>query len=163
MSSHPKPRTSGSGQDRILAKNKRARYNFQIFETLEVGLVLVGTEVKAIREGQIQLKDAYVEFRDGEAYLSRAHVGPYSHGNRQNHEVERSRKLLLKKHELHRLFGRVRNRGLTIVPLEVRLRNGWIKVVIGLAQGKKLHDKRQAEKQKELDREAREAMGQRRW
>ena len=163
MRSHPNARASGRGQDRILAKNKRARHSFHILEELEVGLVLVGTEVKAIREGQIHLKDAYVEFRDGEAYLSRAHVGPYSHGNQQNHEAERSRKLLLKKHELDRLFGRVKTRGLTVVPLEVRLRNGWIKVLVGLAQGKKLHDKRQAEKQKELDREAREAMGQRRW
>ncbi len=163
MSSRPNARASGSGQDRILAKNKRARHNFEILEELEVGLVLVGSEVKAIREGQIHLKDAYVEFRDGEAYLSRAHVGPYSHGNQQNHEAERSRKLLLKKHELHRLFGRVQTRGLTVIPLEIRLRNGWIKALIGLAHGKKLHDKRQAEKQKELDREAREAMGQRRW
>lgn len=152
-----------SSADRLLAKNRRARHDYLVLESLEAGLALLGTEVKAVRDGKIQLKDSFVEFRDGEAYLTNAHIGPYSHGNRQNHEPERPRKLLLRRREIDRLYGRTRLRGLTVVPLSVHLRGGWIKVEIALVQGKKVYDKRQAERTKELDREARETVSQRRW
>jgi SsrA-binding protein len=143
---------------RPLASNRRARHDFQILETYEAGLALAGTEVKSIRQGKVQLRDSFVEFRDGEAFLMGAHVSPYSHGNRENLDPERPRKLLLSRRERERLFGRSQVKGLTVIPLAMYLKGNWIKVEIGLAQGKKLYDKRQAEREKELDREAREAM-----
>jgi SsrA-binding protein len=148
---------------RVLAQNRRVRHEYHVLETVEAGLALVGTEVKAAREGKVQLKDSYVEFRDGEAYLVRAHISPYSHGNIQNHEAERPRKLLLQRREIDRLYGRTQLRGLTVVPLRLLLRHGWIKVEIALVQGKKVYDKRRAEKERELDKEAREVVRQRRW
>lgn len=125
-------------------------------------MVLQGTEVKAIREGKIQLKDSFVELRDGEAFLVGAHVSPYRHGNRENHDPERRRKLLLKRRELDRLFGQVQTKGLTVVPLSVYLKNKHIKLEIALAQGKKLHDKRAAERLREQQREIDEALSRRR-
>ena len=138
---------------RVLAQNRRAHHDFHILETLEAGLMLAGTEVKSARDGKVQLKDSFVEIRDGEAWLVRAHIGPYTHGNRQNHEPERARKLLLKRREIEKLFGRVQMKGLTVVPLRVLARGSWIKVEIALVQGKKLHDKRERERERELDRE----------
>jgi SsrA-binding protein len=114
---------------------------------------LAGTEVKSARDGKVQLKDSFVEVRDREAWLVRAHIGPYAHGNRQNHEPERARKLLLKRREIERLAGKVQMKGLTVVPLRVLARGSWIKVEIALVQGKKLHDKRERERERELDRE----------
>lgn len=148
---------------RVLARNRRVRHDYHILDTLEAGLVLQGTEVKSIREGRIQLKDSYVEFRSGEAFLVGTHVSPYSHGNRENHDPERERKLLLNRREIDRLSGRVLLKGLTVVPLSVYLKGNRIKVEIALVQGKKLYDKRQAEKKRELEREAREAVGRRNW
>ncbi len=142
---------------RKLARNRRAFHEYHIHERLEAGIVLTGTEVKAARAGKVQLKDGFVEFRDGEAYLTAVHISPYSHGNRENHEPERPRKLLLKKREIERFFGRVQAKGHTVVPLAVYLKGNHIKVEIALARGRKLYDKRRAEKDKLLDREAREA------
>jgi SsrA-binding protein len=142
---------------RTLASNRRARREYEILEKLEAGVALLGTEVKAARQGRVQLKDSYVEVRDGEAWLIGAHIGPYSHGNLQNHEPERPRKLLLNRREIDRLFGRTTIRGLTCIPLSVYLKGNRIKVEIALARGRKLYDKRRAEKAKILDREAREA------
>ena len=147
---------------RILALNRRARREYEILEKLEAGLVLAGTEVKSARAGRIQLRDSYVEVRDGEAFLVGAHISPYSHGNRQNHDPERRRKLLLKRREINRVFGRTTLQGLTCVPLAAYLKGRLIKIEIALARGRKLHDKRLAEKKKILDREAEEAMSQRR-
>ena len=141
-----------------LASNRRARYEYHVLEKLEAGLSLLGTEVKSCREGRVQLRDSYVEFRDGDAYLVGAHISPYSHGNRENHDPERPRQLLLKRREIDRLFGRVQQRGLTVVPLEMYLLGNRIKVEVALVQGKKLHDKREAERRKELDRELRDAI-----
>jgi SsrA-binding protein len=145
----PKP----DGGVRVLAQNRRAHHDYHILETVEAGLKLAGTEVKSARDGKVQLKDSFVELRDGEAWLVHAHIGPYSHGNRQNHEPERARKLLLRRREIERLAGKVRTRGLTVVPLRVVVRGSWIKVEIALVQGKKLHDKRERERVRELDRE----------
>ena len=144
--------------NRQLASNRRAFHEYHIHERLEAGIALTGTEVKSARAGKIQLKDGFVEFRDGQAFLTAVHISPYSHGNRENHEPERPRKLLLKKREIERLFGRTQAKGFTVVPLKVYLKGNHIKVEIGLGQGKKLYDKRAAERERELDREAREAM-----
>lgn len=141
----------------LLAKNRRARFDFEILETFQAGLVLLGTEVKAVRQGKIQLKDSYVSVRDGEAWLVGAHISPYSHGNLQNHEPERERKLLLHRREIDKILGRTTLQGLTCVPLAVTLVGHRIKLEIGLARGKKLHDKRESEKKKAVEREIRES------
>lgn len=146
---------------RPLASNRRARHDYEIQETFEAGLALTGTEVKTARMGKVQLKDSHVEMREGSAYLIGAHFSPYSHGNRENHDPERPRRLLLSRRELERLFGRSQVKGLALIPLSLYLKGNWIKVEVALAQGKKLYDKRLAEKEKELDREANEALGRR--
>ena len=143
---------------RPLASNKKARHDYEILESLEAGLELTGTEVKAARAGKVQLKDSYVELRENQAFLVGAHISPYSHGNRENHEPERARRLLLSRREINRLFGRTQLKGLTVVPLAVYLKGNWIKMEIALVQGKKTFDKRETEKKKEADREAAEAM-----
>jgi len=151
----PKPKEPAR---RELASNRRARHDYEILETLEAGLQLSGTEVKAARNGKVQLKDSFVEVRDGQAWLIGAHISPYSHGNRENHPPERDRRLLLKKRQIDRLFGRTQIKGQTVIPLAVYLKGNWIKVEIALAQGKKLYDKRAAIKERELDREVASAV-----
>lgn len=143
---------------KVLAKNRKARHDYHILETFTAGMALKGTEVKSVRAGKIQLKDSYVEVRDGQAWLVGAHISPYSHGNRENHDPERPRKLLLHRREIDKLMGRTTIKGQTVVPLTVLLDGSWIKVEIALAQGKKLYDKRQAEKDKRIDRELRDAV-----
>ncbi len=147
---------------RVLASNRRARHDYHILEIWEAGVALQGTEVKAAREGRVQLKDSHVELREGEAWLVGAHISPYSHGNRENHEPERPRKLLLKRREIDKLAGRTVLKGLTVVPLQVYLKKNRVKLEIALAQGKKQYDKREAEKRRVLDREAEEAIRARR-
>ena len=142
-----------------LASNRKARHDYEILEKLEAGIALLGTEVKSVREGRIQLKDSYVEVVDGEAFLVGVHISPYTHGNRANHDPERRRKLLLKRREIERILGRTTIQGQTCIPLAVYLKGNRIKVEIALAKGKKLYDKRQAEKAKLMDKEAREAIG----
>jgi SsrA-binding protein len=149
--------------DRPLASNRKARFDYHILETWEAGIQLLGTEVKSIRAGKIQLKDSYVEFKDGEAFLVGAHISPYSHGNLANHDPERKRKLLLKRREIDRMFGKTLAKGLTVVPLEVHLTGNKIKVEIALVQGKKQHDKRLAEKHRQLDREVEETLSKKNW
>lgn len=146
---------------KVLARNRKARHDYHILETFEAGIALKGTEVKSVREGKIQLKDSYVEVRDDQAWLVGAHISPYTHGNRENHDPERPRKLLLNRREIDKLFGRSILRGQTIVPLAVYLKGSWIKVEIALAQGKKLYDKRRAQKEKVVEREMEEAI--KRW
>jgi SsrA-binding protein len=148
---------------RVLARNKKARHEYHVLESLEAGLALTGTEVKAARTGKVQLRESYVEFRDGEGWLVGAHISPYSHGNRENHLPERPRKILLSRREMDRLAGSVQTKGLTVVPLSLYLKGSWIKVEIALVQGKKLHDKRETERRREQDREAQEAIKQQRW
>ncbi|MCY3971061.1 MAG: SsrA-binding protein SmpB [Acidobacteria bacterium] len=147
---------------RPLAVNRKARRQYRVLERIEAGIELLGTEVKSIRGGKIQLRDSYVAFRNHEAWLVDAHISAYSHGNRENHELERPRRLLLNRREIDRLFGRTRDRGLTVVPLSVYLKANWIKVELALAEGRKLHDKRQRERERTLDREAREVFRGRR-
>jgi SsrA-binding protein len=148
---------------RNLATNRRARHDYHVLETMEAGLVLLGTEVKSIREGKVQLRDSFVEIRDGEAWMIGAHVSPYTHGNRENHDPDRPRKLLLKRREIERLFGRTLQKGFTVVPLRLYLKGNRIKAEIALVRGKKLHDKREAERQRELDREVEETLAKRNW
>jgi len=159
----PAMATKAKDEVRPLASNKRARHEYHILETFEAGIELAGTEVKSVREGRVQLKDSYVEFKDGQAWLVGVHISPYSHGNRENKEPERVRRLLLRKREVERLFGRTQLKGLTVVPLSVYLKGNWIKVEIGLAQGKKLYDKRETEKTRELDREMEAAVKGGKW
>ena len=147
-------------KNRQLASNRRARHDYHILERMEAGISLLGTEVKSVRNGKVQLKDSYIEIREAEAWLIGAHIGPYSHGNRQNHDPERPRKLLLNRREIDRIFGRTTIQGQTCIPLAVYLKGNRIKVEIALAKGKRLYDKRQAEKEKLLDREVREGMGE---
>lgn len=150
--------STGKQPQRCLATNRRARHDYHILEKFEAGMSLLGTEVKSIRAGRIQLKDSHVEIREGEAWLVGAHISPYSHGNRQNHDPERPRKLLLKRREIDRVFGRTTIQGQTCIPLSVYLKGNRVKLEIALAKGKKLYDKRQAAKARLLDREAREAI-----
>jgi SsrA-binding protein len=151
-------RRGKKGDKTLLASNRRARHDYDILETFEAGVQLKGTEVKAAREGRVQLKDSYVEVRDGEAWLVGAHISPYSHGNRMNHDPDRDRRLLLGRREIDRIFGRTLMQGQTAVPLSVYLKGNWIKVELALAKGRKLYDKRQAEKERVADQEAEAAV-----
>jgi SsrA-binding protein len=148
--------------ERLFASNKKAFHDYFILDRLEAGIVLVGTEVKSVRESRINLKDSYALIRQGEPFLLNCHISPYSHGNRQNHDPLRARKLLLHHKEIRKLIGKTQEKGLTLVPLRMYLRRGKIKVELGVARGKKLHDKRETERRKEMDREARAAVKQRR-
>ena len=148
--------------EKAIASNRKAFFNYEILERAEAGISLVGTEVKAIREGGFNFRDSFVEFRGGELFLVGCRIGPYSHGNMLNHPEERDRKLLLHKREILKLGGKATERGLTIVPLRAYFKNGRIKVEIGLARGKKAHDKRESIKKKDIERETRQALRQRR-
>lgn len=128
---------------------------------MEAGLVLTGTEVKSARDGKIQLKDAFAEVTGNEAWLVNAHIGQYSHGNIMNHEPTRKRKLLLHRQEITKLLAQTREKGLTVVPTKLYLKDGRIKVEIAIGKGKKLHDKRESEREREMDAEARAGMRRR--
>src|SRR5262245_6565798 len=148
-----------SDDDRTIATNRRARHEFEILETIEAGLVLRGTEVKSLRAGQVNFKDSYATVKHDEMWLLGCHIPPYSHGTDANHDPERDRKLLLHRKEITRLLGKVAERGLTVVPLKLYFKNGRAKIEIGLARGKKLHDKRatlrERESRREMDKAAR--------
>lgn len=128
----------------IVQENKKARFDYEILETYEAGLQLTGSEVKSLRDKNLQLKDSYVSFRGNEAYLQNAHISEYKSSSYNNHEPERHRKLLLNRHELDEIYGALRERGLTCVPLKVYFKKGRAKVELALVKGKKTHDKRQA-------------------
>jgi SsrA-binding protein len=138
---------------KIISVNKDARHRFFIEETLEAGLVLTGTEVKSLRAGKAQMADSYVYIRNGEAFLSNMHIPEYTHGNRENHNPLRERKLLLSRKEIDRLAGEINQNGKTIVPTQMYFTKGRAKVEIAVAKGKKLHDKRESIKEKEAKRE----------
>ena len=137
----------------MVAQNRRAKRDYWIEETYEAGLALLGTEVKALREGRVSLEDGYAEIRNGEAFLVNVHISPYAYGNQFNHDPLRPRKLLLHKREIKRLLGKVKERGFTLVPLSLYFVRGKAKVELALARGKKLYDKREELKRRALEKE----------
>ncbi|MEP7355081.1 MAG: SsrA-binding protein SmpB [Acidobacteriota bacterium] len=147
---------------KILSDNRQAGHLYSLSDRVEAGLVLTGTEVKAARDGKIQLKDAFGEVIDNEAWLMNANISRYSHGNIMNHEPVRRRKLLLHRAQILKLQETVREKGLTVVPTKLYLKNGRIKVELAVGKGKKLHDKRESERTREMESEARAAMARRR-
>jgi len=146
---------------KILSDNRSASHNYMLAERFEAGLVLTGTEVKSAKEGKIQLKDAFAEVTGNEAWLVNAHIGQYSHGNIMNHEPTRRRKLLLHRQEIQKLLGKTREKGLTLVPTKLYLKNGLVKVEFAVGKGKKLHDKRESEREREMKDEARAGLRRR--
>ncbi len=154
-------RESAPGE-KVIATNRKAFFNYEVLDRLEAGISLVGTEVKSIREGGLNFRDSFVDFRGGELFLVGCRIGPYSHGNLLNHPEDRDRKLLLHKREVLKLGGKVTEKGYTIIPLRAYMKNGRVKVEIGLARGKRAHDKRESLKRKDLERETRQALRARR-
>ena len=150
-----------AGNDALLADNRKARHDYEILETLEAGVALLGTEVKAIREGRVNLRDSYAVVENGEVWALNIHISPYSHRGYADHEPMRKRKLLLHKQEIRKLIGRTVEKGLTLVPLRMYFKSGKVKMAIGLARGKKSHDKRETIKKREADRETRAAIKER--
>jgi SsrA-binding protein len=138
--------------DKLLAENRKAKFNYHILETFEAGLVLQGTEVKACRAGKANLTDGYAAFKGSELYLQNIHINEYSHGNRENHSPRRLRKLLLHRREIVKLLTLLKS-GMSLVPLKMYIKNSYVKVLLGLAKGKKAHDKREDLKKKDADRE----------
>jgi SsrA-binding protein len=155
-------RATKSDGTKIIAQNKKARYNFQIEETLEAGIVLAGTEVKACREGRVNLSDSYAMVEDGEAWLLQCHISPYSHGNRANHDPTRKRKILLRRSEIERLDVKVSQEGRTLVPLRMYFKHGLVKVEIAIARGKKTVDRRHDIAKRDAERRMRQELGRRR-
>ncbi len=138
---------------KIVAVNRKARRDYEILESFEAGMALSGTEVKSLREGKANLKDSYAKILGGEVFLVNAHISPYSHGNVQNHEPLRDRKLLLHKAEIKRLTGKTEEKGLTLIPLKLYFERGRAKVELALARGKREYDKRETIKRRDLQRE----------
>jgi len=147
---------------KILSDNRHAGHDYHLLERFEAGLALTGTEVKSAKDGRVQLKDSFAEVAGNEAWLLNAHIGQYSHGNRENHEPTRRRKLLLHRAEIDKLLGKTREKGLTLVPTKMYLKNGRIKLELAVAKGKKLHDKRESEREREMEAEARAGVNRRR-
>lgn len=141
------------GTGKVLAQNKKASHDYFIEDTYEAGMVLTGTEIKSIRNGKVQLKDAFVYIRNGEAWVSNMHISPFDQGNRFNHDPLRVRKLLLHKKQINELVGAVKRDGYTIVPLKMYIKDGYAKLLIGLGKGKKDYDKRDDMRKKEAKRE----------
>lgn len=148
-------------EKKVITSNRKAFHDFLIFDKFEAGIVLFGTEIKSIRKGAINLKDSFCKVNNNEIFLYNCHISPYEQGNRFNHEAERTRKLLLTKREILKIQNKVKQDGYTIVPLEVYIQKGFAKIQIGLAKGKKLHDKRESIAQKDRQREVDRALKQR--
>lgn len=138
---------------KVISVNRKAFHDYLIFEKYDAGIVLTGTEIKSIRKGTFNLKDSFAKIEDGEVYLYNMHISPYEHGNRFNHEPERTRKLLLKRQEIMKILGKIKKENYTIVPLELYLSHGFAKIEIGLAKGKKLYDKRESITKKSQERD----------
>ncbi len=149
------------GAGKVIAQNKKAHHDYFIEDTYEAGIVLQGTEIKAIRAGRVNLKDSYAKIEKGELFLHNMHISPYEQGNRYNHDPLRTRKLLLHKKEIAKLIGITKEQGYSLVPLKIYLKNGYAKVLIGLAKGKKNYDKREDLKQKEAKRDIERAFRER--
>jgi SsrA-binding protein len=146
---------------RVLATNRKARHTYHILERETAGMELLGTEVKAIRAGKINIKEGYVTFAGGEAFLVGCHIGSYDNAGYASHDAVRRRRLLMHKREIERLAAKVQEKGLTVVPLVVFLEGNWIKIEIALVRGKQLHDKRDTLRQRTMDREAEQAIKER--
>jgi len=144
--------------DKEILTNRQAFHEYHVLDRYEAGIVLVGTEVKSIMAGRVQLKDSYVAIKDGEAWLLNAHISHYSHGNQQNHDPLRTRKLLLHKKEIEKLTRETTQKGMTLVVTSIYWKNGRIKFEVGVAKGKKLYDKRETEMRKTIDRETRQQL-----
>jgi SsrA-binding protein len=152
------PREKGR---KVVASNRKARHDYAILDTYEAGVALTGTEVKSLRAGRASLVDAFGQFKDGEIYLYGMHIPEYAQGTWTNHEPRRARKLLLRRQEIDRLVGKVQESGLTLVPLSIYFSDGWAKVELGLARGKRSYDKRQDLAKRDADREISRVMGRR--
>src|SRR5699024_3486857 len=146
------------GEGKLIAQNKKARHDYSIIDTMEAGIVLQGTEIKSIRNSRINLKDGFIRIRNGEAFLSNVHISPYEQGNIFNHDPLRTRKLLLHKKQIHKWETEAKNAGMNIVPLRVYLKDGFAKVLIGLAKGKKDYDKRESLKRKDQERQIQQVL-----
>ena len=145
-----------------IAENRKAHHDFHLLETFEAGIVLLGTEVKSIREGRVNLRDSYARVEDGEVFLYNVNISPYSHRGYADHEPLRRRKLLLHRNEIRKLIGKTVEKGMTLVPVRLYYKNGRVKVAVSLAKGKKEYDKRETIKRRETDRETRAAIKSRR-
>jgi SsrA-binding protein len=143
---------------RTIAENRKARFDYHVIETWEAGVSLLGTEVKSIREGRVNLRDSYARVDNGEIWMLNVHISPYSHRGSAEHQELRQRKLLLHRDEIRKLVGKVAEKGLTLVPLELYFKKGRVKVLLGLAKGKQAHDKRETLRRREVDRETRAAV-----
>lgn len=159
MSQHSKSEASNR---KVVASNRKAHHDYHIEETWEAGLVLTGTEIKSVRAGKVSLKGGFGTVREGEVWLEGVNIAAYDSGGYVNHDPARPRKLLMHRREIRRLIGALEQRGLTLVPLELYLHDGWAKIKVGLGRGKKLHDKREDIKRRDAAREAERAMGRRR-
>ncbi|MBO8127261.1 MAG: SsrA-binding protein SmpB [Firmicutes bacterium] len=146
---------------RTLATNRKAKHDYHILETMEAGIVLKGTEIKSVRNGRVNLKDSFARIEGGEIILYNMHISPYDYGNRENHDPLRPRKLLMHKAEIRRLVGKTQEKGLTLIPLSIYIKNGYAKVELALAKGKKLYDKREDLKRKQINREIERAFSDR--
>jgi SsrA-binding protein len=146
---------------RVIADNRKAFHDYHVLDTWEAGLVLLGTEVKAIREGRVNLRDSYARLDKGEVWLMNVHISPYSHTGYAHHEERRHRKLLMHRHEIQKLTGKVQEKGLTLVPLQMFFVRGRVKVTLALVKGKQAHDKRETIRRRETDRETRAAVKER--
>lgn len=157
----PETQSRARSNDRVVTSNRRAFHDFHVLETIEAGIVLTGTEIKSIRESKVTISEAYARLEHGELWLIGSHVSPYSHGNRANHDPDRPRKLLVHRREIEKIREAVEQRGLTIVPLRLHLKQGRAKIDIGVARGKKLFDKRAAEAERQSKRDVDRALRER--
>jgi SsrA-binding protein len=148
-------------EEKVLASNRAAYHNYHILDKYEAGIALTGTEVKSVLGGRVQLKEGYVAIREGEAWLFNAHISPYAHGNRENHEPLRTRKLLLHRREIARLDEAIAKQGMTLVATKIYLKNRHIKVEVAIARGKKMYDKRETELRRTVERETRAQLKER--
>jgi SsrA-binding protein len=151
-------KTDREKAQRLIADNRKAFHDYHVLDSWEAGVALLGTEVKAIREGSVNLRDSYARLENGEVWLMNLHISPYSHTGYAHHDERRQRKLLLHRHEIEKLSGRVVERGLTLVPLRMYLNKGRVKVALALVKGKQAHDKRETIRRREVDRETRAAV-----
>ncbi len=154
-------KTERQKAEKNVAENRKALHDYHILETFETGVALLGTEVKAIREGRVNLRDSYARVEEGEVFVLNVHISPYSHRGYADHEPLRRRKLLLHRQEIRKLVGKTTERGMTLVPLRMYFKNGRVKLALGLARGKKEYDRRETIKRREVDRETRAAVKER--